>query len=305
MSRIRTLGHTAGGIAVSACIAGNAHAAIVNGFEAQATTGFLTVNGTNGPASDPDQYRGTAGNGWLGGWEFAAFGANDRVFAINDVATVPFDGASGNYLRMRVVSTNSTAGRLTNDRDYGSFGGFTTDKAGVFSFVYRVDNTDGFDSTATFLRISDGGSVSSQGETWQISTAGTGTKQFVINGGGGQNISTGVNIGLGTSYAFTIISDPETQTFDVTIDTDADGSIDFSTATSLNYLQNVSEHAGNLVFTGQVDARVDPNDANARLRTGLQFSVDSISIAPIPEPSAFLLTAAGSVLITGRRKRRC
>ncbi|MEM1210731.1 MAG: PEP-CTERM sorting domain-containing protein [Planctomycetota bacterium] len=281
----------------AAAAAFNADAAIFAGFEDMAPTaggGFLQVTPANLVATDADQYSGIMGDGWLNGWELENPGGSFRTYRVADFNSL--QGGAGNHLDIAYFADTGNP-RIANTRQYGNSGDFQLDQAGTFEFLFRVNDASTFAAGGfTFITFNDGGGLFANGSTWQITTTSGTTKRWLINGGG-SNEDSFLNIVEGTTYKFTINSDPVTQTFNVAIDADNDGMVDFQSA-DLAFLQDVDEHGGKLSFITQF--------GTGEVQSGLSYSLDSVSIQAaevIPEPASIGLISFGCLLAITRRRK--
>jgi hypothetical protein len=258
-------------------------------------------------SSNPTQYVGTGGNGWV-----AAFGGQQENASINAQIrnAAPLSAGGGNYLQRSVTGLTGSEGNTTRRsavyRRYSSYGDLNTSVAHTISYQWRADEIgSGFNSTGDYFMMF-GGNVSSDtgaGSSWMIryqaaSEGGlVGGKFAVYNGNRGEStaynqlnwVNTDVVVKLGTAYQFVIVNDPVTANWSVSI-SEVGGPVLYERA-DLGWRAAANQNANVLSWGAKVTA-VDEK---------LTYSVDSIII--VPEPASTALGALGSLLLF-RRKRR-
>ncbi len=258
----------------------------------------------NGTAS-VDQYEGTAGSGWVGAWNRQDDSLINGTLTVQN--TTPVISGDGNYLSGAYAfngGTPGTSGRTSSlvNRQYD--GGLLT-TANTYSFDFRVDSTVGAVDT---IAIYDS-SVSNPSNRYIGNNTTTWALQFDADGNIKRGAGSGTNVGAtwdtGKTYAFTIESDPTTETwgfniFNVTdgIATASDTNIAWVSAGSLS-----NQNGG--YFTIGTSLNRTANVVNDASTAAATWSVDNISVAAIPEPSTFALLAGtlGLGLVMLRRRR--
>ncbi|HBO44019.1 MAG TPA: hypothetical protein DD670_08815 [Planctomycetaceae bacterium] len=267
--------------------------------------------------SDPDEpttvdtYPGVAGEGWVAGWAKRTDKLTSHTVALG--TTSPLATGTGNYLS--AVMDSSGLGYLTVGRRYATSSTgpapdqIDRDQDYAISALFRVDedlsspgttwgDTSGdryqiYQGTSTTALAAGGGSAS----TWQISTFGvamttSATDPTLINAGNwvfsdfssgaefkwdtGINVST---VGTGT-YEVEVTIHPDF-TWDATLTA---GSQSFTKEGMRFRVENFT--GGFVEFCGKASTAAD-NRA---------FSVDSVVIHQVPEPS-MLMMALGAALV--------
>ncbi len=257
------------------------------------TAGFDGGNGT----TLPDQFTGTAGNGWTTGWTTSSSGAAsfDSGYPTVD-NTSPVTPGAGNYLDVRtsVAASSGTrqTGTITLRRDYTDYGKFALDEFHTVSFDVRFDagmGTADWESGTEFLEFSDGEQTTA---TWRIGLQHVGNvpRWYAVNAG--TKINSTMSAIAGTVYHVTIQSDPATSSYIASIDNGTTvytwGSYPFRQASSAADGYFVIHRA----FANDT-AAIEPFD----------FSLDNFSITPIPEPTSLALLALGGLALLRRRRR--
>ena len=267
---------------------------------------------TNGGAATPsvDTFLGTAGSGWQTPWQKTTGGG---TFTGTVVSTTPLNGG-GNYLS--ATTSNAAGAGEAWSRQYGGAGdSVSLSQQQVISWDLRVDESAA-SIASNFTTGSDRyqiiGDAAAQGttatsNTWIViaagadpspTTTGFAAKHWEFyNGstaGTGFNAGTladsGMTITSGTTYHFTITSNPATKTY---VGSVSDGTTTFTTGTLnwRNYSLNPTSSGGYLNFSAVGDLA---GDARA-------FSLDNISVTP--EPGSGALAVAGCAAALFRRRR--
>ncbi len=280
-----------------------AGAAIVSLSSANAASIVHNFSGGEGTAN-PDQFAGTAGNGWTTAFRGATDNASINVAVVN---TSPLAPGAGNYLSRQITGTGTGSKRSTISRNYGDNGTFDADSSHTITFLWRADDMGTFTTTTDYFTLfgRDGAtSGDTNGDvTWFLRLPGAndgdaiGGNFNVYNGNRGSNTNfdtglfedTGVTVVAGTTYSFTVVSDPSTADWSVGIQ-EVGGSASFQSGT-LGWRRGSGATLDHQIGFG---SRVS---ADAESST---FSVDEIMI--VPEPSAALLGLLGALTLL-RRKR--
>jgi hypothetical protein len=243
-------------------------------------------SGGNGTAT-PDQYVGTAGDGWSGAW------AQPTGLSGTVVNTTPLNGG-GNYLQANL--SNTTAGLFIN-RSWDDAAVSYTDPLTI-SWSFRFDSPlTNFTVAADTIGFLDGVGATS---TFQINALGLGsgtapTRTWVFydgnQDGGAFNannyVSSGMALVSGTVYDFSVTLDPSTRTY---VGTVSNGITTF-TSDPLGFRTSAFSANGSVQFGMRQSAGTD----------NFQFSLDSVQI--VPEPSALALAMLGLAGLSLRRRR--
>ena len=281
----------------------------VTAASAQAVT---VANFTGGNSSViVDAYQGTAGSGWQGEWIMNQTNANSTGTVTN---ATPVNGG-GNYLAMTSTTSGNGASATGWNRQYGgSGGGVSLSSTHTISWTFRVDETatslssnfntgndryqfTGGNAAANTSAASNEWFVFSSGATpapaggnfaarkWEFYSGGA-TSAF----GDGSIVDSGISLVSGTTYFFSITTDPSTRTY---VGTVSDGTNSFTTGT-LNWRNQVDNPASSGgFFTASITSSAAGETRSA--------SLDSISI--VPEPSSSLLLLGAAAILGTRRKR--
>lgn len=289
-------------LTLSLCLASglSLHAQVYAGFDDQTNFSTSFTSNNTGEQTAVDQWSGIAGDGWTNPWLVSTNASSVRDKQARNVD--PLTGDSGTYMQFRMSATNNNSRQWANSRTYTSNGGFDVNASATYSFLYRPDDISSFaGGGASFIQIKDGGGIfSNSGVTWFIDSRGGTTKTWQVGNGDGiggiSGVDSGLQINAGDTYQFTIVSNPTTDTWDVTIDNLDDASGAFSTA-GLGYVFDNTQQAGNLVFLSQISTL-------GNFTYNYDYSVDSISIVPEPSSAALLLGGMGLALARMGRRRR-
>lgn len=276
-----------------------------------ATTGQATTvaNFSDGAGATPDGYVGSAGNGWGGAWITTLSASPNNPTAVGTVSTATPVNGGGNYLSYSVASVSTAANTAALSRAYSNNGtnGSTVDftQSLTYKFDFRVDTLPaGFSSTGDYFAITDrsGGGDVSTSSTWAIKAAGltsgglgTATWGFYNGAAAGAAISdtnyvsSGITLTAGTTYTFTINSEPTTRSYTATL---TDGTSTFNSLTLGYETASFSATGTYSIFDRLVGT-------NAENRT---FSLDNLSIIGVPEPSSCVFLALGAALSIRRRR---
>ena len=265
------------------------HAAVI-------TANFSDGNGT----SLPDQYVGTAGNGWVNAWQSQTSGTG---IANSGTVTTGLFGAS-NYLRDTVTRDPSgAAGRNAGvTRSFtltpGS-GGIDTSASYTISFDWRLDSSASsnwtLDDNHYFYffgsDVQTSSTSSSAADSFRFWTRNT---QFrATNNLGSDAAISGITLAYDKTYSITLTLAPSS--WDVSI---FDGT-NTGTVSTRNYSSVNSGVANWLNFTA-TGATVPAHAAGETLVWGL----DNLQISQVPEPGTFSMLALGAAFaLFGLRRR--
>ena len=266
--------------------------ALVAAGEIASAATLANFDGGNGTAT-PDQFTGTAGNGWAGAW--TGPNTSSTVTAAN-----PLNGG-GNYL-----SSGGTASGVRNV--YRQFNSPMANQPHVVSWQWRFDgNFSQFASEndrVQFFGDSAAGGSSGASNSWLIGVTANRPGFGAVNGefyifdgtsGSAFDVANMFDTNLvlqdDTIYDFEVIVDPASATYSATI---SDG-VNTVSATGLGFRNGT---AGAYDFLGfGVNASATNDD--------LTFALDSISVTAVPEPGSLALwTLLGFVAVGLAWRRR-
>lgn len=260
---------------------------------ASADVSTLNFDQGNGTESY-DQFTGVSGNGWASPWGTlinSAGGASTSSSAVE--SSSPLFTGGGNYLQ----AAFDTVGGLSNTPAMAHYreldtGSIDLSTSVSYNFFYRTDSSIDDAGYQIFSRVGSPGVGTSSSDTWEIFSD---SDSWRLRSGGSQ-IDTGVTINAGEVYEFSIVSDPTSQTWSVTIA--GSGTNTYTSPMPLDYRNTSTTVEGEFLnFIIQ-----DKNAANADT---LNFSVDNISVSSIPEAGStgVLMGLVALVLIFLRRER--
>jgi len=280
-------------------------------LNAQVVADFSGGTGT----SLPDQYVGKEGDGWTRSWYSLMSSGN---ITLNGVVTDSNPLKSGgNYLQVTTGQTggNGSQQNTSLGRRYTNHGEVDTTKEHVISFDLRIDswtigsvnpgsqfigiygNTtasmgNNFTSSSTWMiRVFAGETGNASALTWAAYDGNRDGGSY--NTGNLQDIGSGLAFRLGVTYSFTIINNPITGSYKVTV---ADGETTVSTSEWLGYrTSNWGEDYSDDLWTVWHEQTLNQSD-------GATFSIDNIHINAIPEPGT--LSLVGLVLVGSVFSRR-
>ncbi|PAW78903.1 MAG: hypothetical protein B9S32_05855 [Verrucomicrobia bacterium Tous-C9LFEB] len=244
------------------------------------TLDFADGNGT----TSVDQYMGTAGSGWKGGWTTATTGSSSTNTVTNGT---PLYTGGNNYLQASyIISATGQNERVTRQVDSTAI---NLSSLVTYSFTFRSDVSIG--GSGQYLAIVNAtGPTSGTGpsNTWEITADGGGWKV----GGVALGFLGG---GTGTDYQFTINSDPISKTYNVTI-------------LNLNNLQSVTSVTANyrnaLATTENTYLNfISTATGTALVGSTIGFSIDNISVVPEPNSMALIVASCALFAILGKGRR--
>lgn len=254
----------------------------------------------------PDQFIGTAGEGWAGAWNTRNGSGGTTTFTVLD--TDPFGAEGGNYLQVDYVRT--TAGGSNRSgvaRAFDTAGSPSVDltKPYTISFEFRVDALMGFNSSGDQIAFSSESTTTVGGfgtdAPWSLLIRGD-TGWIVSNGDGVGGISSNLNfssLGLtslstNTIYSIKVFVDPANFGYDLTITTGGQTyrASDLNGGNLLGFRTNTTAGTANVL-----QFRATNNDIGDEIK----WSLDNIAVVPEPSTSALLL---GGILWVGHRFRR-
>lgn len=191
----------------------------------------IVANFTNGSGTTSvDQYQGIAGGGWANAWTTTTPGGGTPA-TVAIANTTPIN-ASGNYLKV----SSSFAGDNAVGRKFVTTGapGISNTITTTFTLSLRVDTLTGFNSTSDYISVHATNSTD-PGYEYNVSLASsfiirafgaapsgtTNANEWLLyNGasdGGGYSTANFVNSGMpivvGTTYTFTVVSNPTTKKY--------------------------------------------------------------------------------------------
>ena len=270
--------------AIGACLAFSVH------LQAATLANFDDGNG----AVSPDQFVGTAGDGWAGAW--SGTGTSSTVTATN-----PLNGAGDPYLS----SGGTGSGNRTLRRQFSS-----PNPSNPYSirWQWRFDgNFSQFGQANDRIHFFGDNSLeggSGSGNSWLIGVtanrSGFGDVNgefYFFDGSGGSGFSvanmfdTDLVLQDDTIYNFEVIVDPASATYSASV---TDG-INSASADGLGF-RNGTPGVYDILHFG-MSASTGGDD--------LTFALDSISIAETPEPASIALWSLIGVVGLGFGWRRC
>ncbi|WP_043583064.1 PEP-CTERM sorting domain-containing protein [Geminisphaera colitermitum] len=292
-------------------------------FSTLAKAVTLTLDFADGEGtSSVDQWTGKNGGVWRNAWAIKnAVTDGSATFASTGVSnTSPLYTGGGNHLKFVMDTTAITSG----SRSAAAIRKLETDvidlaRTITYSFYFRLEN-DPSTITASSYRgpqyaifadtSTNGVASTGSGNTWLIqttSTAGNSTSYWELGDGNGTGSSTLVKTTMkaeaGVTYFFTVVSDPATRTWTVSIN---NGSTTYDSVTAgltLDYRSIAADNAGQWLQFAIKDLTADNTES-------LAYSLDHITVsqadAPVvPEPmTTALFLGAGAFLAVAIIRRR-
>ncbi len=269
-----------------------------------------------------DAYAGMAGDGWGGGWMRIAttddptITGDSTVISPGDAGYAELAPGAGAYLSNTMSIATETTPRVQSavQRDYASARpGIDFTQEHTISFKVRIDEDidgegstfTGFDDRYYLFDTPSEHSGPSAITSWLITAFGDSSEAY---GGGivgewtlydganngslydGDFVDTDMALVAGGVYEFTLTIDPETQTYDAIV---SDGTDSF-TAEDLGWRTAAKNVGGNITFATW---GIDGGDDRA-------FSIDSVVISQVPEPSTAVMAVLALVWLAGLGLRR-
>lgn len=249
-------------------------------------------------SSNPDQFTGTAGKGWLSPWTGVGGTASIQTSA-------PLEGAGDPYLQ----AVRTASGARTLRRQYGNYGLLDPAARHYISWKWRFDGNladlTTFADRVHFFGDNSAESSTGAGNSWIIGWIaadrvgndiyegqwyffdGTSSSGFVS----ANMVNTGLNLLAATTYDFRVLVDPANGTYDAWID---DGTNSFYAA-GLGFRNQALGVYDWVHFGTYADSAADDTT----------FSLDSVRItAWTPEPGTLTLLLLGGAVGLVRRRRR-
>jgi hypothetical protein len=247
--------------------------AVAGAQVASADVSTLNFDGGDG-SSTFDQYTGVAGSGWSTAWttvtNSAAAGSDAGDTGVTSDS--PLYSGGGDYLQAGFNTpsdlTGTPAWSYSRQLDSSSINLFSTV---TYNFYFRTDSSISDAGYQIFSRNADSASVgTSSSDTWEIFSD---SDSWKLRSGDLQ-VDTNVLINAGEVYEFSIVSDPTTQTWTVTIAGSGENSY---TSDVLDYRSDTATSEGSFLEFAIQDK--DAADADS-----VYFSLDKVSVSSIPEP---------------------
>lgn len=269
-----------------------------------------TLNFSDGVGtSSYDQYTGVAGGGWKDGWKSArATGTSQATYSVTVASTTPVYSGGGNYMSASLTSSGVSGGaaqqaQISRQIDSAAI---NLSQAFSYSFYFRTEDTWTTANSAQYSIYSNPTSAAgtSSGTSWSITSSPEVGSVWTFGDGNGSGGVTAVNstmaVTAGTTYFFTINTNPVTETYTVSI---------VNTSTEVTYTSGLlnwrnANTASNVESEYLTFMLKDTTTGSANT---LGFSLDGISLSQVPEPSSFALLFGGAALAlacVSRRKRQ-
>jgi len=257
------------------------------------TLNFADGNGT----TSVDQFQGIAGSGWRGGWLTGA-GAGVSSASRDVVNTSPLTSGGGNYLStsFSVSGTGSNATQWVRNTRQIDNTAISLSSPVAYSFTLRPDSIQSNSNESLLIFSGAGANNTSSGtDTWRITSSGAG---WAFSNGDTLSVTAGLlgspNNMSGSIFQFTIISDPSTRTYTGSIQNLTNGQTYSSGALAWRTGAGATENTY-LNFV----ALSGSSTANT-----FGYSLDGLSVAPVPEPGTIALATLGGLTILVAAKRR-
>ncbi len=242
--------------------------------------------------SQPDQYRGIAGDGWSGPWGFRS--GSDGTTAIGVQSSNPFPGG-GNYLQVQFTKTSAGGGsnRAGVARQFLTTGedSVSTLQAYTISFDFRADSLTGWGQSGDQIAFSSETTttIGAFGVSAPWSLLIRGDTGWVVTDGNGVGGVTNLNfssLGLtsltpNTVYSIGVFIDPANNGYDLTITTGGTTyrASELNNNELLGFRTNADAAAANVLqFRTLAEGASD----------AVTFSLDNIAVVPEPSTAAFL-----------------
>jgi hypothetical protein len=296
-------------LGIVACIVMPAHGETIANFDG------------GGSLADPvtdvvDAYPGMDGGGWDAGWNTYT---NHSTYSIDTIDTTPLGTGTGNYLDVAMTPTASSGtGRYASlSRSYAAGIDVALSHSIDFSLRVNEDTVNGTFTTSTDRYQLFDAPVYAQGTagtncSWILGCYGGSATWLdaskvghwvVFNGDNNltsftdeRNLDTGITVSQGTVYDFHIDIDAESKTWDVTIGSGGTTLYDSTTNNpdGLGWRNADATVAGLPHFSTYGDTTADTR----------AYSLDSLRITQVPEPSTLVLILTLSLIGLIRRRSR-
>ena len=249
-----------------------------------------------------------AGGGWAGEWGTAGTGISATV-----VAADPLNGPDDPYLQVSLVNTSTTSQDYEIRREFEDFGRIDINGQHKVSWKWRFDGdladfNDSGEDRIHFFADNDASAGTNDSNAWLIGV--TSERSGFVDGdfyffdgsdsntfSGANTVQTGITLQEDVVYSFDVWVDPDTKSYSARI-TDEFGNSFFASGMKFrNYLTaNMPDMTWNRLHFGASANGLDDD---------LSFSLDSVVISQVPEPSTIALAVLGLVLwgIVGWRRR--
>ncbi len=252
------------------------------GIAASAQGGIVAnFDGGNGTASF-DQYTGTAGGGWTGGW------ITDSSISAEVVNTSPLNGG-GNYLSVTDSETTTSANFSVLSRVYTAFDNVDPADVHTIRFDFRLDspasNLTGPDAIVFFNSNNNELGGPNGFEIRGFHLTGSSGLVWTFRDGNGR-ISSGMTIETGVVYSFTLTVDPQNLSYVVSIDNGTT-----TVASDPLAYRTTSPGARPWLNFGSRDQTEGQT---------ITYSLDNLSI--VPEPASLSLMGLSGLALLHRRR---
>lgn len=231
----------------------------------------------NGTAS-ADQFAGIVGGGWSNAWQTSA-SSSTLTTSVKTYGSAGYSPLSsrGNHLDLNTMQSGGGTSNPAVGRQYTSFGGVTLTALHVIRFDLRIDTLGTFTNGNDRITIVDNTAIATGGtanSTWEIRAYGASTGTAVAgkwsfyngirNSEGAVNntrwVSSTMNVVAGTTYSFTITTNPVTGSWDVAI-TASDGQAAVG-STNLGYRTSATTARSFLSFSVRTNANNETRDVS-------------------------------------------
>jgi hypothetical protein len=265
---------------------------------AEAVTLTLDFADGNGTLS-VDQYAGKAGNGWAAGW---TIGKSQTAIGFTGTVTddTPLYSNGGNYLKASMTSLgeSATGAQQAGVRRRIDSSVIDLTSAFSYSFYFRADD-DWSGNSAQYMIFSNSSAASgtSNDSTWAVISSAQADSKWTFRDGSDNVVST-MAVTAGTTYLFTINTNPATRSYTVSI---FNGTTTYDSP-SLAWRSSATTEAEFLHFVVK--------DTTQTTAATMGFSLDHLTIeqadAPVvPEPmTTALFLGTGTLLAVAVFRRR-
>lgn len=261
---------------------------------------------TNGEGTtSPDQYSGTAGDGWAGAWNRRVGSGGTTTITVQN--SNPFSEGSGNYLQLVYTRTESGgSNRAGVARAFANNGPGSIDMTQPYtiSFDFRPEVLTGWQTSADQIVFSSETTTTIGSPTanapWALQIrADEGWLVFNGNGAGATSNLNFSSLGLtgltlGEVYSIAVYIDPLQNGYDLTISV---GDTTYR-ASELNNGQLLGFRTNAIAATANVlQFRMTSDNKN----DSFQWSLDNIAVIPEPGSAGLALSGVGGLLFIGSR----